>query len=963
MRLVRLDLLAYGPFQGASLDLARPGLHVVFGRNEAGKSTTLRAVTGLFYGIDRNTKDAHVHEPRDLRIGGVLERGDGTRLHVVRRKGNAQTLLDGEGAALPDDALRPFLRAVTEDTFRHAFGLDHESLRRGAEGLLEGKGDLGESLFDASAGGAGEVQRLLASLQASHEALYRPRGTTQAVNQALKAFDAAQKRVSERQSLPQAYVKQEEHLETLRKTSATLVARRDALREEKARLERRKRRAPLERRLAELSEARARLTHLAEAAPRLGVLQVRLGAYDNDLRALASLDAERAIAEGRLQEASRGAGKGARLDARAASKLTKVVHERDAIAARLVEADEAIAKLERERARAESELTTEVIDTSALSRAIERAEALGAEANGEDGVARLDARAKKEEARVARLDDRLSDLAASLQQVERQIAEATGDFAPPEPHTLAEARRLRDEATSRVLHEERVPTRLEAATIDRLVREADDLADRMIREADRVTSLARLRSARQTQETQREALRAERAEAAAARDMTLAELARAFARARADLAQALEDPDPDEGSSLRVLVARARTRLGELEARARAQVETRRSLAAANERLEAHTAARARDAARLEEARAQLGELGVAVGVDARSSADEVLAALEAARGVEVAEAALHEARLRASVASEATAAFEEDVRALVAAFAPDLEGMGPRDAAATLVQRFEEARAVTTEASAIAKQLDELGPRPEGEEAATWAEEDARRLETTAGELDRVEDEASHAQRDIGGAEKGLEMMRGESHAAEAAAEASEALARVRAQVERYCRARLAHAVLAQEIERFRDENQGPLLARASALFARLTLGAFTSVRAEIDEQDRTSLSCVRAGGATAPVEGLSEGTRDQLYLALRLASLERHAETTDPMPLLLDDVLVQLDDERARAALVVLAETASRMQVLFFTHHARLVELAREAVPASALVVHELGARREATAPVPVLVAGSEA
>ena len=51
-----------------------------------------------------------------------------------------------------------------------------------------------------------------------------------------------------------------------------------------------------------------------------------------------------------------------------------------------------------------------------------------------------------------------------------------------------------------------------------------------------------------------------------------------------------------------------------------------------------------------------------------------------------------------------------------------------------------------------------------------------------------------------------------------------------------------------------------------------------------------------------------------------------------------------VQLDDQRASAALAVLAEVSRTMQVLFFTHHARLVELARATVAEDQLVVHEL-------------------
>src|ERR1044072_3382148 len=97
MRIAKLDLLAYGPFRGLSLDLSAPGMHLVFGRNEAGKSTTLRAITGLLYGTERLTRDAHVHKATDLRIGGTVVGEDGEVVRLVRRKGNANTLLDDQG--------------------------------------------------------------------------------------------------------------------------------------------------------------------------------------------------------------------------------------------------------------------------------------------------------------------------------------------------------------------------------------------------------------------------------------------------------------------------------------------------------------------------------------------------------------------------------------------------------------------------------------------------------------------------------------------------------------------------------------------------------------------------------------------------------------------------------------------------------------------------------------------------
>ena len=87
-----------------------------------------------------------------------------------------------------------------------------------------------------------------------------------------------------------------------------------------------------------------------------------------------------------------------------------------------------------------------------------------------------------------------------------------------------------------------------------------------------------------------------------------------------------------------------------------------------------------------------------------------------------------------------------------------------------------------------------------------------------------------------------------------------------------------------------------------------------------------------------------MSEGTADQLYLALRIASLERHLERHAPIPFILDDILVNFDDARAAAALEVLAALSERTQVIYFTHHQHLVELAKAKVGEKTLFVHAL-------------------
>lgn len=195
-----------------------------------------------------------------------------------------------------------------------------------------------------------------------------------------------------------------------------------------------------------------------------------------------------------------------------------------------------------------------------------------------------------------------------------------------------------------------------------------------------------------------------------------------------------------------------------------------------------------------------------------------------------------------------------------------------------------------------------------------------------------------------IGSLEAGIQHQENAEGAADAAAEAQEHLAAIRSHVRKYLRLRLASIVIRREIERYREQHQGPLVARASALVPRLTRGQYTGVRVGFDAADEPVLRCVNQAGHEVGVEDLSDGTRDQLYLALRVATLEHHAETNPLMPVVLDDVLVHFDDERTSAALSVLGELATHTQVLLFTHHQRVVELARTALPAEQRVEHVL-------------------
>jgi uncharacterized protein YhaN len=217
--------------------------------------------------------------------------------------------------------------------------------------------------------------------------------------------------------------------------------------------------------------------------------------------------------------------------------------------------------------------------------------------------------------------------------------------------------------------------------------------------------------------------------------------------------------------------------------------------------------------------------------------------------------------------------------------------------------------------------------------------------IERLGHELDDLQKEWEIVNQTIGAERGALDAMDGDDEAAEAAETMQTTLARLQVDVGRYSTLRLAAAVLQRGIERYREKNQGPVLARASRLFADLTGGTF--VRLQIDDDGSGAvLKGVRADGRLVGVECMSDGAHDQLYLALRLASLESWLLVHEPIPFVVDDILLNFDDQRALAALRALAELSRRTQVLFFTHHAHLVDLARRSLPPDVLIIRELPA-----------------
>jgi uncharacterized protein YhaN len=151
----------------------------------------------------------------------------------------------------------------------------------------------------------------------------------------------------------------------------------------------------------------------------------------------------------------------------------------------------------------------------------------------------------------------------------------------------------------------------------------------------------------------------------------------------------------------------------------------------------------------------------------------------------------------------------------------------------------------------------------------------------------------------------------------------------------------RLASNMLGDALDRHRATRQDPLMQRASELFADLTGGAFSGIAQTFDASDAAILQGRRASGEGVGMEGLSEGTRDQLYLALRLAYVEDFAARAEPAPFIGDDLFTSFDDRRTLNGLRVLAATGAHVQCILFTHHRHVADLAHAELGAAVDIV----------------------
>lgn len=1168
MKIQRLDLKAYGPFTDFSVDLSSDdyGFHVLYGPNEAGKSSMLRALTSFFYGIAPRTLDAYLHPMTQLRIGALLSHHDGREQYFQRRKGNKNTLLDVHDLPLEESVLTDFLGGTTEQQFSAMFGLTHESLVKGGADILSGGGDIGESLFEAGTGILG-LRHLIDELNKDAEDLFKARGSISRLNRAIAAHKEAKHRMN---SVAISGSDWKEHEKTLEEAQLQRDGLEKTLRGKQAerhRLERIRRtlalhgqRRQLLKELQQLGDViilpddardeRLRTTHALDTARRdqaaaagdmvtlqkqldglsipeallaqqeaIKALALRVGAYSEAILDLPGVKAELEEKQREAREYLRQVYPDLDVTDIASLRLSKV--ERNRIKKLAEERPIVLADMHRLRkevedanfllAQRQAELAqllpppdvssfraivSRVVkqgDINAILREHKMREAETTE-KANTGLQRLGLWSGTLEALELlpiplsetidqfdetrqNLDNRLQLIEAQIQEYQRKSDEAARQIEAlrntrnvPTENDLAEARgrrgrgwsvlrdalvrggKVAEEDWRAFAGEEPVPLAYEKA-----VDQADDIADRLRREAHDVASLVNLEDQKddlvktlerhihdqQQLSAEKEKLEKEwrkiwqvaGIEPLSPREMRawlgryqevmqLAAGCREHQRQIAlleeqvrqyvgEIGRALHDVNGSKiapTENLAGLLDRAESVIASVNEIQGQYAELSKKIAD----LEAEKNRKLRELTQLEQKsrtwEQEWNETLKPLRLPSVTTPDEAMIVIEtldivARKGEEAGK--LH---TRINGMEGRSDAFRQDAGVLIELLVPELVGRPPdffilelntqldravKDKAIRdqLLQRVNEKheqmkaaqRAIEEQESRLVVLLRQANCA--SLEALVEAEQKSRekcilqdrladieqqlltqgdgasleilekeveevnadalpgRVAALAEEIEIMEQERSRLDQVIGEERNILRQMDGTSVAATAAEDAEETLSEIRTLTRRYMQMRLAGILLHRAIENYREQHQGPLLGRAGELFQALTLGSFKGLKTAYDDNDKPVLVGVRPSGGEVTVEGMSEGTRDQLYLALRLASIERHITINKPVPIVLDDILINFDDDRSRASLSILSDLSRKTQVLFFTHHARLVELSRETVPKECLMVHRVG------------------
>ncbi len=1161
MKFLKLDLRAFGPFTDRCLDLSQApqGLQLIYGPNEAGKSSALRAISDLLFEIPSRTSDNFIHAYPKLRIGAELEGSNRNQLEFIRRKGKQNTLRCGDDQNLVEEAtLQAFLGNVDRGLFELMFGIDHQRLREGGTQILEGKGEIGQLLFAAGAGIA-NLQEVQSSLGEEIDQLLKPSGRSGDIATSINDLRALEKATKESQVSLESWRKHDEVLQVARKQKERCD---QAQREKQTELNRLSRittaiplaghwkqaradwepvrNAPLldrsfsetssqtiidlktaEQQKVDLEENREKVReklkqavipeNIIQEATAIEAARNDLGSYLKAKADLPGLMTERTIAENDAKDLLQKLGRPPELSEIESLRLTS---DKTVLIQSLGNQKEGLVERQRstqgncERFTTESSLKEvklqeiqAVPDYHPLQQKLKSIQQQGdletllqswqneLQELQQEADVRLQqlplwsgtlteleliaipspttidqfAEEFQENARQTRtLQQQLQQLHQDQEALDTRLEQLELAQNVPTNEELTQKRQLREQGWQLVLkawqqNEEDTAAHAEflnqfpdddrlADAYHQSVGGADQVADQLRSDADRVATkaqllkehaqnltreaalLAEVTDQDQVQQTNeqrwrevwstlqieprspvemREWLREQGECRQLGKDIRLKRSAieqqeRQIETAHSELSASFAELEPGlkfDQKSLKDLLNLAEDRCQHYQKSENQREQYQEELESLQKEL-ADSESQARQAqsnladwqSDWETAVREIGLTADALPAQANQVLTDIGALMSKSQQAD-------QVHIRIEDIEREAQEFASRTTDLIKRIYPALATRPLSEAVNQLDSELKAARATQEKQTDLIKQEKELEDKwelahntisrlsaalaemcrqasceshellPQAyeqsqnrqqlesniqnlkeqillhssgvkfEDFLTEVELEAReadslspRMEELTGELDQLSQERDELIRQIERETSELAKIDGSALAAEKAAECESITAHLEEQVHKYAVLKVASAMLNEGIDQYRQKNEGPVLKRASEIFREITLKAYQGLQVDFDDRAKPILTGVRNKDELIQVTQMSDGTCDQLYLALRLASLETWLQHHEPLPFIVDDILLNFDDDRAIASLKVLSELAQQTQVLFFTHHAHLVKIAEE-------------------------------
>ncbi len=342
----------------------------------------------------------------------------------------------------------------------------------------------------------------------------------------------------------------------------------------------------------------------------------------------------------------------------------------------------------------------------------------------------------------------------------------------------------------------------------------------------------------------------------------------------------------------------------------------------------------------------------VAAGIAAELRPDQLDDLLAACAEIRSAEQAAERARTTTTTEETTAAAIAERgaeaLRGVGLEPPADLEQL--RRAVDGTVEQLDAQRATAATQRAVAESLAQRQATAQGhvDELARGDQAlvaDARALDTIdaearlavlADQLEVARGEQQEAVSLLGGTRALVLAAEESSDVASLAQAAAAADAELRSVGDQWLTLQLAHDIVEQARDRFVEEHQPGVFTRAAEQIRTATDGAWVDIRMPDGEKAGARSEIIDRAGERTPFTELSDGTVGLVYLCLRAGLVEElRAAGGAELPVLMDDVLTNLDPERRAGAAEVIADLATRHQVLYFTCHPEQVEALRAVAP----------------------------